>query len=76
MSIVESDPTDNRRTREMIVIEDIPEAIARVASYIEQVDCPPRQVLIEAHILQVTLARQREERRQFQRAGADRRRGR
>jgi type IV pilus assembly protein PilQ len=55
MSIVESDPTDNRRTREMIVIEDIPEAIARVAAYIEQVDCPPRQVQIEAHILQVTL---------------------
>src|SRR5262245_8444107 len=48
MSIVESDPTDNRRTREMIVIEDIPEAIARVAAYIEQVDCPPRQVQIEA----------------------------
>jgi hypothetical protein len=39
----------------MIVIEDIPEAIARVTSYIEQVDCPPKQVLIEAHILQVTL---------------------
>lgn len=55
MSVVESDPTDNRRTREMIVIEDIPEAIARVAAYIEQVDCPPRQVQIEAHILQVTL---------------------
>ena len=55
MSVVESDPTDNRRTREMIVVEDVPEAIARIAAYIDQVDCPPRQVLIEAHILQVTL---------------------
>jgi hypothetical protein len=55
MSIVESDPADNRRTLEMIVVEDIPEALARVASYLDQVDCPPRQVLIEAHILQVTL---------------------
>ena len=55
MSIIESDPTDNRRTREMIVVEDVPGAIARIADYIAQVDCPPRQVLIEAHILQVTL---------------------
>ncbi|MGD9637328.1 MAG: hypothetical protein AB7I57_24450, partial [Pirellulales bacterium] len=55
MTVVESDPTDNRRTREMIVVEDIPDAIARIADYIAQVDCPPRQVLIEAHILQVRL---------------------
>lgn len=55
MTVVESDPTDNRRTREMIVVEDIPDAIARIANYICQVDCPPRQVLIEAHILQVRL---------------------
>jgi hypothetical protein len=55
MSLVTSDPTDNRRTREMIVVEDVPEALARIGSYIDQVDCPPRQVLIEAHILQVTL---------------------
>ena len=46
MTVVESDPSDNRRTRDMIVVEDVPEAIARIASYIEQVDCPPRQVLI------------------------------
>jgi hypothetical protein len=55
MTVVESDPSDNRRTRDMIVVEDIPEAIARIAAYIDQVDCPPRQVLIEAHILQVRL---------------------
>ena len=56
MSIIESDPADNRRTREVIVVEDIPEALARIAAYLDQVDCPPRQVLIEAHILQVTLS--------------------
>jgi type IV pilus assembly protein PilQ len=55
MSVATSDPTDSRRTREMIIVEDIPEAVARIGSYIEQVDCPPRQVLIEAHIFQVTL---------------------
>ena len=55
MTVVESDQADNRRTREMIVVEDISQAIDRIAAYIEQVDCPPRQVLIEAHILQVSL---------------------
>ncbi len=55
MSIIESDKADNRRTQEMIVVEDIPGALARIASYLAQVDRPPRQVLIEAHILQVTL---------------------
>ena len=55
MSITESDSTDNRRTREMIVVEDVPESLDRIAAYIHQVDCPPRQVLLEAHILQVTL---------------------
>ena len=55
MSVVESDPTDNRRTRNMIVVEDIPQALCRIGAYIAQIDCPPRQVLIEAHILQVTL---------------------
>lgn len=55
MTVIESDPTDNRRTRDMIVIEDIPEAIARIGAYLCQVDRPPRQVLIEAHILQVDL---------------------
>jgi type IV pilus assembly protein PilQ len=55
MTVTESDPTDNRRTREMIVVEDIPDAIARIANYICEVDCPPKQVLIEAHILEVLL---------------------
>jgi type II secretory pathway component GspD/PulD (secretin) len=47
--------TDNRRTRELVVVEDLPHALSRIAAYIHYVDQPPRQVLIEAHILQVTL---------------------
>jgi type IV pilus assembly protein PilQ len=55
ISINESVSSDNRRTREVVVVEDLPYSVARVAEYIAQVDQPPRQVLIEAHILQVTL---------------------
>jgi type II secretory pathway component GspD/PulD (secretin) len=50
-----SDPADSRRSREMVIVEDLPESLARIAAYIHQIDRPPRQVLIEAHILQVTL---------------------
>jgi type IV pilus assembly protein PilQ len=55
MSIIKSDSQDNRRTREMIVVEDLPPSIARIGGYIQEVDQPPRQVLMEAHILQVNL---------------------
>ena len=55
VTVSESDPADNRMTRELVIVEDLPESLARIAGYIAQVDCPPRQVLIEAHILQVTL---------------------
>jgi hypothetical protein len=55
LSIATSDPADNRRTQEMIIVEDIPAALERIEAYICQIDCPPRQVLIEAHIFQVTL---------------------
>ncbi len=53
--ITESAPTDNRRTREVIAVEDLPEYIDRIASYIAQTDLPPRQVLVEVQILQVDL---------------------
>ncbi len=50
-----SDEADNRKTQEVIVVEDLPHVVRRVAGFIHQVDQPPRQVLIEAHILQVDL---------------------
>lgn len=53
--ILETNSKDKRRTQERIIVEDLPEYVARVASYIRQVDCPPRQVLIEAHVLRVGL---------------------
>jgi type IV pilus assembly protein PilQ len=54
-TIGESKPTNNRLTQERIVVEDLPESLARIADYISQVDQAPRQVLIEAHVLDVKL---------------------
>ena len=49
---------DNKlKTREQIVVEDLPEYLARIENYILQTDQPPQQVLIEAHILQVRLGK-------------------
>ena len=46
---------DNRRTQETIVVEDLPDYVRRVDQYVAEIDQPPRQVLIEAHVLQVDL---------------------
>lgn len=54
-SVTEVSSEDKRRTREEIVVEDLPEYLVRIESYIRQADRPPQQVLIEAHILQVQL---------------------
>ena len=51
----ESIETDNRRTRELVIVEDLPSYLARIDDYIRQIDVPPRQVLIEVHILSVEL---------------------
>ena len=51
----ETSADDNRRTQETIVVEDLPEYVDRIAAYIQQSDIPPRQVLIEARILEVDL---------------------
>ena len=55
VTISKSDSANNRRTRELVIVEDIPESLSRIATYIHQVDCPPRQVMIEAHVLQINL---------------------
>jgi len=52
---MESDPTDNRKTQDSLVVEDTPDNLPRIARYIAEVDRPPRQVLIEVHVLEVTL---------------------
>jgi len=53
--IVEIDSADNRRTKEAIAVVDYPAYLGRIAEYVSQADQPPRQVMIEAHILQVEL---------------------
>jgi type IV pilus assembly protein PilQ len=53
--ITASQASDKRKTREELVVQDLPEYIDRIEQYISQVDRPPRQVLVEAHILQIDL---------------------
>lgn len=48
-------PTDQRRTQEQIVVEDLPHHVQRIAEYVCAVDHQPRQVLVEAYVLQVQL---------------------
>jgi hypothetical protein len=48
-------PKERRSTQETVVVEDIPPYLNRVAEYIAAVDVPPRQVMIEVHILQIEL---------------------
>ena len=53
--VMQSSPTDNRKTQEVVVVEDQPMFVRRIAEYINQIDQPPRQVMIQAHVLQVDL---------------------
>jgi type IV pilus assembly protein PilQ len=46
---------DNRKTQEVLVVEDLPSNLERLAQTIQQLDVAPRQVLIEARILAVDL---------------------
>lgn len=51
-----SNPADNRRTKEVLTVEDLPPFLRRIEDYIMQLDQPPRQVLIEARVLSVELS--------------------
>ncbi len=48
-------PDDVRKASESIVVQDFPRYIRRIEQYIMQADQPPRQVMIEVHVLQVKL---------------------
>ncbi|WP_146444975.1 type II secretion system protein GspD [Botrimarina colliarenosi] len=52
---VETNSTDNRRTKEMLIVEDLDPYLRRIEFYVSQADQAPRQVLIEVNLLQVTL---------------------
>ena len=54
--MVESESTDNRKTAEQIIVEDYPGVVQRIENYIAQADRPPRQVLIEAYVLEIDLS--------------------
>lgn len=54
-NVIESSAEDNRRTREILVVQDLPGYIENIRNYIYKHDLPPRQVLIEAYILKVEL---------------------
>jgi hypothetical protein len=54
-NVLNQSSVDNTRTREMLVVEDLPAYVERIEQYILQMDQPPRQVLIEARILQIDL---------------------
>jgi type II secretory pathway component GspD/PulD (secretin) len=41
--------------RQMIVVEDTPEGMARIIALLREVDVQPRQIMIEAKILEITL---------------------
>ncbi|MEL6107051.1 MAG: hypothetical protein AAFU85_13490 [Planctomycetota bacterium] len=49
------DELDNRKARESVVVIDIPEVLEQIDYYIAQIDQPPRQVLIEARVLEIEL---------------------
>ena len=51
----EVDANQGRKTQEAIVVTDLQSALQRIEDYILQMDLPPPQVMIEAHVLQVTL---------------------
>ena len=53
--LMESDELDRRKTREIVVVEDLPPYLARIDRVVGQLDVPPRQVLIEVHVLSVDL---------------------
>jgi hypothetical protein len=53
--VAETSPLDKLRTREQLIVEDMPQYLHRVEQYLAASDCPPQQVLVEANILQVTL---------------------
>ena len=54
--VTKVDSDDNRRSEETIVVVDIPEVILQVEQFIRQADHAPRQVMIEANILEILLS--------------------
>lgn len=56
VNVIVSEDADNRRTREMLAVEDLPVYLNRIREQVALIELSPRQVLIEAHLLQVDLS--------------------
>lgn len=53
--VTETKLQDNRRTQEVVTVQDLPSYLRPIEQCITELDRAPRQVLIEAHILDVDL---------------------
>lgn len=53
--VIKINQEEQRSSREQLIVEDMPPYIERISQYIAQVDVAPRQVIVEANILQVAL---------------------
>lgn len=53
--INEADNSDQQKTREILIVDDTLDVHERIAEVIARLNSPPKQVLVEAHVLQVKL---------------------
>lgn len=53
--VTQSSDTEKLQTQELLIVEDGETGHSRISQYIAQVDVPPAQVLVEAHVLQIDL---------------------
>ena len=53
---MQSEKLDTRKSSDRLIVEDLPDYLDRIEACIHQIDRPPKQVQIEAHILEVDLS--------------------
>jgi type IV pilus assembly protein PilQ len=53
---MQSEKQDTRKSSDRLIVEDLPDYLDRIETCIHQLDRPPKQVQIEAHILEVDLS--------------------
>lgn len=53
---MQSEKLDTRKSSDRLIVEDLPDYLDRIEACIHQLDRPPKQVQIEAHILEVDLS--------------------
>jgi type II secretory pathway component GspD/PulD (secretin) len=53
---MQSEKLDTRKSSDRLIVEDLPDYLDRIEACIHELDRPPKQVQIEAHILEVDLS--------------------